>query len=84
MDDLEKKVVEAIDYVRPSLQNDGGDIDYVRMEGNKVFVKLRGACAGCMMAEMTLKNGVERMLKYNVSEDLEVVDLTMEDMQKNN
>ncbi|MBQ7281448.1 MAG: NifU family protein [Spirochaetales bacterium] len=77
-------MVEAIDYVRPSLQNDGGDIDYVRMEGNKVFVKLRGACAGCMMAEMTLKNGVERMLKYNVSEDLEVVDLTMEDMQKNN
>ncbi|MBQ7283223.1 MAG: NifU family protein, partial [Spirochaetales bacterium] len=51
---MEKKVVEAIDYVRPSLQNDGGDIDYVRMEGNKVFVKLRGACAGCMMAEMTL------------------------------
>lgn len=84
MDDLEKKVVEAIDYVRPSLQNDGGDIDYVRMEGNKVFVKLRGACAGCMMAEMTLKNGVERMLKYNVREDLEVVDLTMEDMQKDN
>ena len=84
MDDLEKKVVEAIDYVRPSLQNDGGDIDYVRMEGNKVYVKLRGACAGCMMAEMTLKNGVERMLKYNVSEDLEVIDLTMEDMQKDN
>ena len=84
MDDLEKKVVEAIDYVRPSLQNDGGDIDYVRKEGNKVFVKLRGACAGCMMAEMTLKNGVVRMLKHNVSEDLEVVDLTMEDMQKDN
>ena len=80
MEDLEKKVVEAIDYVRPSLQNDGGDIDFVRMEGNKVFVRLRGACAGCMMAEMTLKNGVERMLKYNVSEDLEVVDLTMEDI----
>ena len=82
MEDLEKKVVEAIDMVRPSLQNDGGDIDFVRMEGNKVFVKLKGACAGCMMAEMTLKNGVERMLKYNVSEDLEVVDLTLEDMQK--
>ena len=82
MEELEKKVVEAIDMVRPSLQNDGGDIDFVRMEGNKVFIKLRGACAGCMMAEMTLKNGVERMLKYNVSEDLEVVDLTLEDMQK--
>ncbi len=81
MDDLEKRVVEAIDYVRPSLQNDGGDIDFVRMEGKKVFVKLRGACAGCMMAEMTLKNGVERMLRYNVDDSLEVVDLTMQDKQ---
>ncbi|MBO4394448.1 MAG: NifU family protein [Spirochaetales bacterium] len=79
MDDLEKRVIEAIDYVRPSLQNDGGDIDFVKMEGNKVYVKLRGACAGCMMAEMTLKNGVERMLKYNVDDNLEVVDLTMQE-----
>ena len=79
MDNLEKRVIEAIDYVRPSLQNDGGDIDFVKMEGNKVYVKLRGACAGCMMAEMTLKNGVERMLKYNVDDNLEVVDLTMQE-----
>lgn len=78
MEDLEKKVIEAIDNVRPSLQNDGGDIDFVKIEGNKVYVKLRGACAGCMMAEMTLKNGVERMLRYNVDENLEVVDLTMQ------
>lgn len=76
MEDLEKKVIEAIDYVRPSLQNDGGDIEYVRMEGNQVYVKLKGACAGCMMAQMTLKNGVERMLKYNVDENLEVINVT--------
>ena len=80
MEDLEKKVIEAIDYVRPSLQNDGGDIEFVKMEGNQVFVKLQGACAGCAMAEMTLKNGVERMLKYNVDENIEVVDLTMQEM----
>ena len=79
MEDLEKKVIEAIDYARPALQNDGGDIDFVKLEGNKVYVKLRGACAGCMMAEMTLKNGVERMLRYNVDENLEVVDLTMQE-----
>ena len=78
MEDLEKRVIEAIDYVRPSLQNDGGDIEYVKMEGKKVFVKLQGACAGCMMAEMTLKNGVERMLRYNVDKDINVVDLTFE------
>lgn len=79
MEDLEKKVIEAIDYVRPSLQNDGGDIEFIKMEDNKVFVRLQGACAGCMYSEITLKNGVENMLKYNVDENLEVVDLTMQD-----
>ena len=80
MEDLEKKVIEAIDYVRPSLQNDGGDIEFIKMEDNKVFVRLQGACAGCMYSEITLKNGVENMLKYNVDEKLEVVDLTMQEM----
>ena len=80
MEDLEKKVIEAIDYVRPSLQNDGGDIEFVKMEDNKVYVRLQGACAGCMYSEITLKNGVENMLKYNVDSNLEVVDLTMQNM----
>ena len=80
MEDLEKKVIEAIDYVRPSLQNDGGDIEFVKMEDNKVFVRLQGACAGCMYSEITLKNGVENMLKYNVDSNLEVVDLTLQNM----
>ncbi len=75
MENLEQKVKEALEYIRPSLQNDGGDIEFVRLEGNKVYVKLKGACAGCMMAQMTLKNGVERMLKYNVDENLEVENL---------
>ncbi|MCF0261552.1 MAG: NifU family protein [Sphaerochaetaceae bacterium] len=79
MEDLEKKVIEAIDYVRPSLQNDGGDIEFVRIEGSNVYVKLKGACAGCMMAQMTLKNGVERMLKYNVDESIEVFNVTDEE-----
>ena len=80
MEDLEKKVIEAIDYVRPSLQNDGGDIEFVKLEDNKVYVRLQGACAGCMYSEITLKNGVENMLKYNVDSNLEVVDLTMQNM----
>jgi len=79
MENLEQKVKEALEYIRPSLQNDGGDIEFVRMEGNKVYVKLKGACAGCMMAQMTLKNGVERMLKYNVDENLEVENLSFEE-----
>ncbi len=79
MENLEQKVKEALEYIRPSLQNDGGDIEFVRLEGNKVYVKLKGACAGCMMAQMTLKNGVERMLKYNVDENLEVENLPFEE-----
>lgn len=79
MENLEQKVKEALEYIRPSLQNDGGDIEFVRLEGNKVYVKLKGACAGCMMAQITLKNGVERMLKYNVDENLEVENLPFEE-----
>ncbi len=79
MENLEQKVKEALEYIKPSLQNDGGDIEFVRLEGNKVYVKLKGACAGCMMAQMTLKNGVERMLKYNVDENLEVENLPFEE-----
>lgn len=79
MENLKQKVKEALEYIRPSLQNDGGDIEFVRLEGNKVYVKLKGACAGCMMAQMTLKNGVERMLKYNVDENLEVENLPFEE-----
>lgn len=79
MENLEQKVKEALEYIRPSLQNDGGDIEFVRLDGNKVYVKLKGACAGCMMAQMTLKNGVERMLKYNIDENLEVENLPFEE-----
>lgn len=75
MDNLEQKIKEALESIRPSLQNDGGDIEFVKIDGNKVYVKLKGACAGCMMAQMTLKNGVERMLKYNVDENIEVENL---------
>ena len=73
--DLEKKVKESIEMIRPSLRNDGGDIEFVKIEDNKVYVRLTGACAGCAMAAMTLKSGVERMLKFNVDEKLEVVNL---------
>jgi len=75
MEDLEKKVKEAINTIRPSLQNDGGDIEFVRMDGYKVYVALTGACAGCAMAAMTLKGGVERMLKFNVDDKIEVFNL---------
>lgn len=71
---LEEKVRVALDQVRPSLQADGGDVEYVSMtEDGIVSVKLTGACGGCPMAEMTLKMGIEKFLKKEVPEIKEVV-----------
>jgi Fe-S cluster biogenesis protein NfuA len=64
---IEAKVRKAIQDVRPSLQADGGDIEFVRVtEDGKVTVRLKGACNGCPMAQMTLKQGVEQYLKKAV------------------
>ncbi|AEE15679.1 NifU family protein [Treponema brennaborense] len=71
---LEDKVKDALDKIRPQLQADGGDLEFVSMEaGGKVFVKLTGACGNCPMATMTLKQGVERFLKDTIPEVTEVL-----------
>jgi Fe-S cluster biogenesis protein NfuA len=66
---LREKVQEALDKVRPSLQADGGDVQLVDVEDTGVVkVRLTGACGGCPMSQMTLKMGIERILKQNVPE----------------
>ena len=68
------KVTEVIESIRPMLQSDGGDIELVGIdEDNTVRVRLQGACKGCPGAQMTLKMGVERLLKERVPEVKEVV-----------
>ena len=64
---MEAAIVEAIDAIRPALQMDGGDIDYVGVtEEGVVQVKLTGACDSCSISWLTLKGGVERILKDRV------------------
>jgi len=70
---MKEKVKKALDKVRPSLQADGGDVELVDVEDGVVKVKLTGACAGCPMSQMTLKMGIERILKKEVPEVKEVV-----------
>jgi len=71
---LQDKVIEVIDSIRPMLQNDGGDIEFVELTvDNAVKVRLQGACRGCPGAQMTLKTGVERLLKERVPEVKEVI-----------
>jgi Fe-S cluster biogenesis protein NfuA len=65
---MEEKVSAVLDEIRPLLQADGGDIQLVGIEDGVVKVRLRGACAGCPGAQMTLKMAVERRLKAAVPE----------------
>ncbi len=71
---MKEKVEEILKEIRPMLQRDGGDIELVEVKDNgQVLVRLQGACAGCPGATMTLKMGVERILKEKIPEVTEVV-----------
>ncbi len=73
---MKEKVETALNKIRPSLQADGGNIELVEVTPDGVVkVKLVGACAGCPMSQMTLKMGVEKLLKQEVPEVKEVVAL---------
>ena len=63
----EDRLIRALDVIRPNLQADGGDLEYVGVdEDGVVSVHLQGACAGCPMSMLTLSMGVERVLKEHV------------------
>lgn len=66
MEDLMKAVEQALAKIRPMLQRDGGDIELVEVTDGIVKVRLTGACKGCPMSQMTLKQGVEKLLMKEV------------------
>jgi len=71
--ELKKKVEQVLKKVRPSLQADGGDVELVNVtEDGIVKVQLKGSCAGCPMSTMTLKMGIERIIKSEVPEVVRV------------
>ncbi len=63
---LREKVEKVLGELRPQLQADGGDIEFLGMDKGVVKVRLKGACAGCPMSTMTLKMGVERHLRAKI------------------
>jgi Fe-S cluster biogenesis protein NfuA len=66
VNDLKKAVEQALAKIRPLLQRDGGDIELVEVTDGVVKVRLTGACKGCPMSQMTLKQGVEKLLLKEV------------------
>ena len=70
---MKEKVEAALAKIRPALQADGGDVELVGVDDGVVKVSLKGACAGCPMSTITLKQGIERILKEEIPEVKEVV-----------
>ncbi|QOR74437.1 NifU-like domain-containing protein [Cruoricaptor ignavus] len=71
---LTGRVMNALENARPFLNKDGGDIELVRVEGTKVFVRLIGNCNGCPMSFSTIKLGVENMIKQHAPEITDVIE----------
>jgi Fe-S cluster biogenesis protein NfuA len=65
---MREKVEKALDKIRPSLMADGGNVELVDVQDGIVKVKLTGACGGCPMSQLTLKMGIERVLKQEIPE----------------
>ena len=70
---MRDKVEEILNKIRPNLVRDGGNVELIEVNDGTVKVKLTGACAGCPMSTITLKMGIERILKQEIPEVKEVV-----------
>ncbi|MEA2013683.1 MAG: NifU family protein [Verrucomicrobiota bacterium] len=69
---METKIRELLEKLRVHLQNDGGDMEVVSIEGTTVSLRLKGACGSCPHATITLKQGIEQTLKDQISEEITV------------
>ena len=76
MENMEEQIKNVIHKLRPYLQRDGGDIEYVDFKDGIVYVRMLGACAGCTMIDETLKDGVEQILMEEVPCVLEVQNIS--------
>lgn len=70
---IEEKIINEIEKLKPFLQNDGGDIEFVKYEDGNVYVRLTGACQGCSLIDVTLKEGIEEILVSEIPEIKQVI-----------
>jgi Fe-S cluster biogenesis protein NfuA len=71
--EMEKEVRKIIDQIRPYLNRDGGDLEFVKLEDGIVYIKMLGACVGCALIDTTLYDGIERILVERVPGVIAVV-----------
>ena len=72
---IEEQIISVLNVIRPYLNNDGGDIEFVRYDEGIVYVRMLGACAGCGSLDQTLNEGVREILVENIPGVIEVVNI---------
>lgn len=77
-EEIEKKIKLILTKIRPYLQHDGGDLEFVKFEDGVVYVKMLGACIGCDSIDLTIKDGVEALLLEEVPGVIAVETVTVE------
>lgn len=75
MTDIENRIKKIIDDLRPYLINDGGDCEFIKYEDGIVYIKMHGACANCQMLDVTIKDGIECMIKDEIPEVREIINI---------
>ena len=70
MNELEQNIINRLEELRVHLQADGGDLEIVDIEEKVVRLRLKGACGGCPHATMTIKNGLERILREEIDPEI--------------
>lgn len=73
--ELEEKIKNILNKIKPFLNNDGGDVEFIKYENNKVYIKLLGACVDCPMSDDTVKDMIEYTLKFEIPEIEEVINI---------
>lgn len=75
MSEIEKKIIDVLDQLRPFLISEGGNIEFIKYQDHIVYIQMTGACSNCEMLDYTLKDGIEFALKEEIPEIKEVVNV---------
>lgn len=76
-DDIENKIKELLDSIKPYLYADGGDLKFIKYEDNYVYIKMLGMCQGCEFADQTIENGIFETLKKEIPEIKGVINVPL-------
>ena len=74
---MEKKIKDIIENIRPYLNMDGGDIEFIKYDEGYVYIKLTGACQNCMYQDSTINEGIEEMIKQEIPEIKGVINMEL-------